>query len=101
MRDGDKLPYWPALMLRKTAAAYLDMSEPALEREVISGRLPMPILFGGKHRWQRDEIDRYLADLAGGGDWRASSNLYSSDVPKDDWRARSPVYANDPRYRKK
>lgn len=101
MRDGDKLPYWPALMLRKTAAAYLDMSEAALEREVISGRLPMPILFGGKHRWQRDEIDRHLADLADGGDWRASSNLYSADVPKDHWRARSPVYANNPRYIKK
>lgn len=89
MRDGDKLPYWPALMLRKTAAAYLDMSEAALEREVISGRLPMPILFGGKHRWQRDEIDRYLADFAGGGDWRATSNLYAGS---SGWRSKSPVY---------
>lgn len=82
MRDGNKLPYWPAMMLRKTAAAYLDMAETAFEREVISGRLPMPILFGGKERWSREQIDVYLSNLTDGGDWRATSN----------WRSKSPVY---------
>lgn len=71
-------PYWPAMMLRKTAAAYCDMSEAAFEREVASGTLPMPVIFGGKPHWHRDQIDQHLADIAGVGDWRASSNLYAA-----------------------
>lgn len=35
-------PYWPAMMLRKTAAAYCELSEAAFEREVASG-LPRKI----------------------------------------------------------
>lgn len=65
------------MMLRKTAAAYLDMPEAAFEREVVSGCLPMPILFGGKERWSREQIDQYLSNLTDGGDWRATSNLYA------------------------
>lgn len=89
MRNGDKLPYWPAAMLRKTAAAYLDMSEAAFEREVMSGRLPMPILFGGKERWSREQIDVYLSNLTDNEDWRAASNLYAGS---SDWRSKSPVH---------
>lgn len=95
MRNGDKLPYWPAMMLRKTAAAYLDMPETAFEREVISGRLPMPILFGGKERWSREQIDVYLSNLTDGGDWRATSNLYAGSAGSGNWRDKSPVYNKD------
>jgi len=88
MRDGDKLPYWPAMMLRKTAAAYLDMSEPAFEREVSSGTLPMPVILGNKPHWHREQIDAMLADLTGAGDWRARSNLYREPPDAyDEWKA--------------
>jgi len=71
-------PYWPAMMLRKTAAAYCELSEAAFEREVASGALPMPVLLGGKPHWHREQIDQHLADMSGAGDWRASSNLYAA-----------------------
>lgn len=79
MRDGEKLPYWPAMMLRKTAAAYLDMSEAAFEREVASGALPMPVFLGRKPHWHREQVDQHLADMSGTGDWRATSNLYRKE----------------------
>jgi len=88
MRDGDKLPYWPAMMLRKTAAAYLDLSEAAFEREVSSGTLPMPVILGNKPHWHREQIDAMLADLSGAGDWRATSNLYCEPVDEyEAWKA--------------
>lgn len=71
-------PYWPAMMLRKTAAAYCDMSEAAFEREVASGTLPLPIIFGGKPHWSRTQVDEYLAQLTGEDDWRATSSLYAA-----------------------
>lgn len=83
MRNGDKLPYWPAAMLRKTAAAYLDISEVAFERDVACGALPLPFILGGKPHWHRESIDQSLADLSGGGDWRAESKLYQDYEPFD------------------
>lgn len=59
---------WPALMKRKTAAEYLDMTEPAFEREVGAGRLPQPIMLGGRSHWSKDAIDRALMHLTGGGE---------------------------------
>ena len=71
------LPFWPAMMLRKTAAAYCDLSEAAFDREVSDGRLPSPVVFGGKLHWRRTAIDTALDRLTGAGDWRAKSKLYS------------------------
>ncbi|NBC37323.1 hypothetical protein GTZ99_12260 [Novosphingobium sp. FSY-8] len=52
---------WPAAMLRKTAAAYVDMSEAAFLRDVAAGRLPSPQRWGdGKERWLKDAIDRAI-----------------------------------------
>lgn len=48
---------WPALMRRKTAATYLDMSEAAFEREVLAGRLPQPETWGGRDHWRKEAID--------------------------------------------
>lgn len=88
MSERDKLPYWPAMMLRKTAASYLDLSEAALEREVSSGILPLPVNLGGKPHWHREQIDATLADLSGAGDWRAQSNLYNEPANAyDQWKA--------------
>lgn len=71
-------PYWPAMMLRKTAAAYCELSEAALDREVSDGRLPPPIILGGKLHWHRAKIDAALERLAGTGDWRAKTKLYGN-----------------------
>lgn len=57
--------YPPALMLRKTAAKYLDMSEAAFEREVFAGRLPAPLMIGGRDHWRKDAIDAAIARLDG------------------------------------
>ena len=70
---------WPVMMLRKTAAEYLELSEAAFEREVMSGVLPAAIMLGGKSHWYRRELDKYLDQLVGaGGDWRAESKLYAA-----------------------
>lgn len=71
------LPDWPAMMLRKTAAAYCDLSEAAFEREVKAGRLSVPVMFGGKPHWHRESIDKFLAVISEQvQDWRADSLLY-------------------------
>jgi hypothetical protein len=56
---------WPAMMKRKTAAAYCDMSEAAFEREILAGRLPGGVTFGGRefgidiYEWADDEDLRF------------------------------------------
>lgn len=60
------IPAWPGMMKRRTAAAYLDMSEQAFEREVLAGRLPQPISIGARDHWRKDAIDAALDALAGG-----------------------------------
>lgn len=59
------MTYPPALMLRKTAARYLDMSEAAFEREVIAGRFPGSIMVGGREHWRKEAIDAAIARLDG------------------------------------
>lgn len=59
---------WPRMMKRKTAAEYLDMSEQAFEREIVAGRLPAGIMFGGREHWRKDAIDAAIERLAGGTD---------------------------------
>ena len=70
---------WPAMMRRKTAATYCDMSEAAFEREVNGGRLPAPVMFGGRQHWHRATLDQDLARIAGHAtDWRNKSPLYAA-----------------------
>jgi hypothetical protein len=59
------LATWPAMMKRKTASAYLDISEAAFEREVLAGRLPSSVTIGGREHWRRDAIDKALDYLTG------------------------------------
>lgn len=59
-------PRWPAMMKRKTAAEYADMSEAAFEREIIAGRLPAGIMFGGREHWSKEALDAAFARLSGG-----------------------------------
>lgn len=70
---------WPAMMKRRTAAAYCDLTEAAFEREVLSGRIHQPVMLGNRQHWHRDTLDKDLARIAGvGGDWRTESNLYAA-----------------------
>lgn len=57
-------PYgWPEMMRRRTAAAYLDLSDAAFLREVDRARLPSPTTLGGRPSWSRSRIDRALASI--------------------------------------
>lgn len=66
MTAHSRIPDWPAMMTRKTASAYLDMSEAAFEREIIAGRLPHGVLFGGRSHWYKTALDKALEAIAGG-----------------------------------
>ena len=56
---------WPRMMRRRTAAEYVDMTEAAFEREVLAGRLPSPVLLGGRDHWDRFALDEALNQIAG------------------------------------
>lgn len=55
---------WPALLSKETAAEYLDISIPTLEREMADGKL-RPVMVRGKKliRFRRTELDEYIEDL--------------------------------------
>lgn len=54
------LPHWPAAMRKERAAAYLDLSIAAFEREVFAGRLPQPTMLDGKERWLKVSLDKAI-----------------------------------------
>jgi hypothetical protein len=53
------------MMKRATAARYCDLSPVEFEREVASGRLPMPVRLGNNEHWDRIAIDDDLNRLSG------------------------------------
>jgi hypothetical protein len=57
------------------------MTSADLEREVIAGRLPPPVILGGEERWSRVQLDEALDRITGG---------ISSSV--NDWRREQPLY---------
>lgn len=68
-----RYPTWPRMMRRTTAAAYCDLSSAAFEREIVRGRLPLPVKLGDEDHWSRDQLDAALDRLLGHkakGDWR-------------------------------
>lgn len=76
---------WPALMRRKTAAEYCDMSEAAFEREIAAGRLPIGKMIGGKEHWSRQSLDASIARLMG--------DTSMPDYEKDFWEKYGPQAA--------
>lgn len=74
-----EMPYWPAAMKRKTAAAYLDMGESAFLRLVEEGIMPQPFRLGRTDHWSRVSIDNAIAKLFGD--------------EETDWFSRSPLFA--------
>jgi hypothetical protein len=73
------IPFWPEMMRQATAAAYCDATVAEFEREVATGRLPMPIDLCSGNRWRRSDLDAALGRLTGDvlPDWRAGSALYA------------------------
>ncbi len=70
---------WPAMMRRKTALQYLDISDAGFEREMLAGNIPGPVMFGGQAHWRQAELDAYLDRLTGAAtDWRGRSKLYAT-----------------------
>ena len=71
-------PDWPRLMRRSTAALYCDLTVTAFERELIAGRLPQPVHFGGEDHWSRTSIDEHLDRLTGDKipNWRDRAKIY-------------------------
>jgi hypothetical protein len=67
---------WPEMLVRRDAAEYCGLSIAAFEREVIAGRLPMPVTFGGKEHWRKSAIDRALDHITGA--------IEADDMPE--WR---------------
>lgn len=82
---------WPAAMKRATAAAYLDISEDSLVREVSSGRMPKPFTLGGRDHWRKDAIDAALAYITGGDvvpEYRRRLHERHGLTAYDEWKAR-------------
>lgn len=60
------LPGWPAMLLRRDAAAYCSLSIADFEREVNNGRLPTPVLLGKHEHWNKVQLDIALEAISGG-----------------------------------
>jgi hypothetical protein len=75
----EKLPHWPRMMKRATAAAFCDLSEAEFEREVAAGRLPMPVKFGSADHWSQQHLEDAVQRLTGevANDWRKSASHYA------------------------
>lgn len=56
---------WPEMMLKRDAAEYCSLSIAKFEQEVLAGRLPGPVRFGGKEHWRKSAIDRALDIITG------------------------------------
>lgn len=67
-----RIPTWPRMMRRSTAAKYCDLTSAELEREVAAGRLPMPVKLGNSEHWDIAELDEALSQISGRTkDWRS------------------------------
>jgi hypothetical protein len=80
-------PDWPAMMRRSFAAAYCGLGVPDFEREVLAGRLPAPVQFGGGESWSRAKLDEALDRILGTAprlpdDWRKEQPLYGEAAPR-------------------
>lgn len=62
---------WPRLMRLPIAAAYLDMTPSTFLGEVARDRLPPPVMFGGRDRWDRHAIDKALDEDTADLNWRS------------------------------
>lgn len=65
------------MMKRGTAALYCELSVAEFEREIVEGRLPMPVKLGKHEHWSKARLDEALDRLTGdNGNWFDGSPLY-------------------------
>lgn len=76
---GKRAPDWPRLMTKTTLAMYLDITPAEVEKEVVAGRLPMPVRIGSRDHWSRTAVDASVDHISGErvNDWRAGQPLYA------------------------
>jgi predicted DNA-binding transcriptional regulator AlpA len=69
--DPDAVPPWRRALLRRRAAArYLDMSPAKLDRLNAAGMCPRPVRIGGVVAWRRAELDGWVrAGCPGRAEW--------------------------------
>ncbi len=66
MKDGASLPYWPRMLRRELAAAYVGLSPTLFDTEAKAGRLPAPVALAGTVKaWDRADLDAWIADRKG------------------------------------
>lgn len=72
------IPDWPRLMTRATLARYLDITPAEVEKEIASGRLPLPVRVGSRDHWSRAAVDASVERIMGEqiADWRSEQPLY-------------------------
>jgi len=75
----EKLPAWPRMMKRATAAAFCDLSEAEFEREVAAARLPLPVKLGNTDHWSHAQLEHAIARIEGtvANDWRSTASHYA------------------------
>lgn len=74
---------WPALLRRKTAALYLDITPGTFD--AMRPRLPQPIVIHGRTKgWLRRDIDNWLRKQRGGADNEIADDDDNDNVADDD-----------------
>lgn len=77
MKGAAAIPYWPRILRRENAAAYLGLSASLFDREVAEGRLPPPVTICATVKgWDRHTLDAWIdersaAQTAPANDWDA------------------------------
>lgn len=55
------------MMSKRIAADYCGLSIAAFEKEMLAGRLPTSVPWGGREQWRKSAIDKALDHLTGDG----------------------------------
>lgn len=59
---------WGGLLDTEDLCEYLKCSRPTLSKEIARGSIPAPVRWGGRDKWRKEDIDRALDRLTGGGE---------------------------------
>ena len=97
--DISHLPYWPRLLSREHAAAYVGVSPTTFDTEVRNGVWPQPIRRGGadskrqRLTWDRLAIDRCIDN----GDLPEAPDTYEDDYARREREWKAQIAAEEER----
>ena len=83
-RDISGMPFWPRLLSREEAAAYLGISPSLFEQKVNLGMFPLPLSIGTRKLWDRHKLDESVNVLAG----VALGEVRHDEAPRSDYWSR-------------